>query len=81
MVTEFIRLTPLVVQLFFVYFTFTQFTALQVGIVARVLSALIPAAATPLTLLAVQFWIAAVGAWALRYGRWLLKPRADGQPG
>lgn len=33
MVTEFIRLTPLVVQLFFVYFTFTQFTALQVGIV------------------------------------------------
>ncbi|MBL8317198.1 MAG: NnrS family protein [Burkholderiaceae bacterium] len=58
-----------------------MFWALQVGIVARVLSALIPAAATPLTLLAVQFWIAAVGAWALRYGRWLLKPRADGQPG
>jgi uncharacterized protein involved in response to NO len=58
-----------------------MFWALQVGIVARVLAALLPAASTPLTLLAVQFWIAAVGAWALRYGRWLLKPRVDGQPG
>jgi uncharacterized protein involved in response to NO len=58
-----------------------MFWALQVGIVARVLAALIPAVGTPLTLLAVQFWIAAVGAWALRYGRWLLKPRVDGQPG
>lgn len=58
-----------------------MFWALQVGIVARVLAALIPAAATPLTLLAAQFWIAAVGAWSLRYGRWLLKPRVDGQPG
>lgn len=58
-----------------------MFWALQVGIVARVLAALIPAAATPLTLLAAQFWIGAVGAWTLRYGRWLLKPRADGLPG
>lgn len=58
-----------------------MFWALQVGIVARVLAALIPAAATPLTLFAVQFWIAAVGAWTLRYGRWLLKPRVDGLPG
>jgi uncharacterized protein involved in response to NO len=58
-----------------------MFWALQVGIVARVLAALIPAAATPLTLLAAQFWIAAVGAWTLRYGRWLLKPRVDGLPG
>lgn len=58
-----------------------MFWALQVGIVARVLAALIPAAATPLTLLAAQFWVGAVGAWTLRYGSWLLKPRVDGQPG
>ena len=32
MVTEFIRLTPLVVQLLFAYFLLPQFTALQIGI-------------------------------------------------
>ncbi len=58
-----------------------MFWALQAGVVLRVLAALLPAAATPLTLLAVQFWIGAVGAWTLRYGRWLLKPRIDGRPG
>jgi uncharacterized protein involved in response to NO len=57
------------------------FWALQVGVVCRVLAALWPAAQVPFTLLAAQFWLAAVCAWALRYGRWLLKPRVDGQPG
>lgn len=33
MVTEFIRLTPLVVQLLFAYFLLPQFSALQIGIV------------------------------------------------
>ncbi|EOM78295.1 ectoine/hydroxyectoine ABC transporter permease subunit EhuD [Rhodococcus rhodnii] len=32
-VTEFIRLTPLVVQLLFVYYTFSSFSALQIGVV------------------------------------------------
>ena len=46
----------------------------RVGVLrGRVVAALVPAASTPLTLLTVQFWIAAVGAWALRYGRWLLR--------
>jgi len=57
------------------------FWALQAGVVLRVLAALWPAAQVPLTLLAAQFWVAAVGAWALRYGRWLLQPRVDGNPG
>jgi uncharacterized protein involved in response to NO len=48
-----------------------MFWVLQGAIVLRVVAALAPAATTPLTLLAVQFWIAAFGAWALRYGRWL----------
>jgi uncharacterized protein involved in response to NO len=50
-------------------------------VLLRVLAALWPLAATPFTLLSVQFFVASVGAWALRYGRWLLQPRADGQLG
>jgi uncharacterized protein involved in response to NO len=57
------------------------FWALQVGVVCRVVAALWPTAQVPFTLLAAQFWLAAVCAWALRYGRWLLEPRIDGQPG
>ncbi|MBI5256834.1 MAG: NnrS family protein [Burkholderiales bacterium] len=58
-----------------------MFWALQAGVVARVAAALLPAAGTPLTLFAAQCWLAAVGAWALRYGRWFLQPRVDGRPG
>ncbi len=57
------------------------FWALQLGVMARVAAALLPAAATPLTLFAAQCWLAAVGAWALRYGRWFLQPRLDGRIG
>lgn len=57
------------------------FWVLQLGVVARVTAALWPAAGTPLTLLAAQAWLAAMGAWAWRYGRWMLAPRADGRPG
>lgn len=61
--------------------TWMMFWALQAGVVARVLAALVPAAGTPLTLFAAQCWLAAMGAWALRHGRWFLAPRVDGQPG
>jgi uncharacterized protein involved in response to NO len=57
------------------------FWTLQAAVLLRVLAALWPLAATPFTLLAAQFFVASVGAWTLRYGRWLLQPRADGQPG
>lgn len=61
--------------------TWMMFWALQAGIVARVVAALVPAAATPLTLFAAQCWFAAMAAWAVRHGRWFLAPRLDGQPG
>lgn len=58
-----------------------MFWVLQVGIAARLAAALWPALGTPLTLFAAQCWLAALGAWSLRYGRWFLRPRADGRPG
>lgn len=57
------------------------FWAAQVAVAARVGAALIAPAAATLTLLAAQFWLAACAGWALRYGRWFLTPRADGNPG
>ncbi len=53
---------------------------LQVGVLARVLGSLWPAAATPLILAAALLWLAVTVAWALRYGRWLGQARADGRP-
>ena len=58
-----------------------MFWVLQAGVLCRVWAAMWPSVQLPLTLLAAHFWVAAVVAWALRYGRWLLKPRLDGQPG
>lgn len=58
-----------------------MFWVLQVAVLARVAAALWPVASTPLTLLAAQFWFAAFGAWALRYGRWFGQPRVDGRAG
>jgi uncharacterized protein involved in response to NO len=58
-----------------------MFWTLQLGVLCRVVAALWPPASVPFTLLAALCWGAAVCAWALRYGRWLLKPRVDGQPG
>ena len=40
-----------------------------------------PTGLPPFTLLAAHLWVASLVAWALRYGRWLLKPRSDGQAG
>lgn len=51
-----------------------MFWVLQAGVVARVFAALWPVAGTHLTLLAAQCWLAAVGAWAVRTGRWMLRP-------
>ncbi len=54
-----------------------MFWALQAGVVARLAATLVPAAGTPLTLFAAQCWLAAMGAWAVRHGRWFLAPRVD----
>jgi len=61
--------------------TWLIFWALQVAVLARVVAALWPAAGTPFTLLAAQFWLAAMGAWALRHGPWYGQPRVDGGAG
>ena len=57
------------------------FWTLQLGVLCRVVATLWPPSPVPFTLLAALCWGMAVCAWALRYGRWLLKPRVDGQPG
>lgn len=58
---------------------------LQAAVLLRVLAALWPAAhasvVTALMLLAVLAWTAATTGWALRYGGWFGRPRADGRPG
>jgi uncharacterized protein involved in response to NO len=52
-----------------------MFWVLQLGVMSRVFAALWPLAGTHLTLLAVQCWLAAMGAWAWRTGRWMLQAR------
>lgn len=54
---------------------------LQSAVVLRVIAALWPAEATPLTVLAVLAWATATAGWALRYGSWFGRPRIDGRPG
>jgi uncharacterized protein involved in response to NO len=62
-----------------------MFWVLQLAVLARVaaavMSALWPVMATPLTLLAMQAWVAAMLAWAIRHARWYGRVRADGRPG
>lgn len=53
----------------------------QAGVLLRVLAALFPVAATPLTLLALQFWAVAAVTWAVRHGRWFGLARPDGGAG
>ncbi|MCW5640427.1 MAG: NnrS family protein [Rubrivivax sp.] len=53
----------------------------QCAVLLRVVAALWPAAATPLSLSAATAWLAGCGGWALRYGNWLGRPRVDGRPG
>lgn len=54
---------------------------LHVAALARVLAALWPAGATPLTLLAALAWATVCVGWAVRYGNWFGRIRADGKPG
>jgi uncharacterized protein involved in response to NO len=54
---------------------------LQTAVLLRVLAALWPAAATPLTLFGVLAWAAATAGWAIRYGGWFGRPRVDGRAG
>jgi uncharacterized protein involved in response to NO len=55
--------------------------AVQLAAVARVLSALWPDVPVALLLFAAGAWAAAAAGWALRYGNWMGRPRADGRPG
>lgn len=57
------------------------FWTLQAAVLLRLASALWPAAGMPLLQAAVAAWATAMLGWALRYGRWLGRPRADGRPG
>ena len=57
------------------------FWTLQLAVVLRLAGALWPPAAAPLLLAAVGAWVLAMLGWALRYGNWLGRPRADGRPG
>jgi uncharacterized protein involved in response to NO len=54
---------------------------LQTAVLLRVLAALWPVAATPLTLFGVLAWAAATAGWAIRYGGWFGRPRVDGRAG
>jgi len=57
------------------------FWVLQIAVLLRLAGALWPAASAPLLLAAAAAWAVAMSGWALRYGRWLGRPRADGRPG
>lgn len=57
------------------------FWVLQLAVLLRLAAAVWPASAAGLQLLAVQFWLAALAAWALRHGPWLLQARVDGGRG
>lgn len=59
----------------------TLYWVLQSAVLLRVVAALWPAVATAFTLLAVAAWSAATVGWALRYGTWFGRARADGRPG
>ncbi|MDH4060885.1 MAG: NnrS family protein [Aquincola sp.] len=57
------------------------YLAVHVAAVLRVAASLRHAAGTALTLVAVAAWALGCIGWALRYGSWLGRPRADGRPG
>ena len=54
---------------------------LQVAVVVRLWAVLWPGSGSWSLPIAAVLWLAAVGGWALRYGRWYGRPRADGKPG
>lgn len=62
-------------------FVWGLYGTLQLGVLLRVVAALWPEAPAGLALAAVAAWSVAAVGWALRYGRWLGRPRIDGRPG
>jgi uncharacterized protein involved in response to NO len=54
---------------------------LQVTVSARVAAAVWPGSAAIVLPAAAAGWLAIAATWALRHGRWLGQPRADGRPG
>ena len=57
------------------------FWLLQAAVLLRLGAALWPAGPVALLPLAALLWAACMVGWALRYGRWFGRPRADGRPG
>ena len=61
------------------------FWVLQAAVLARVVAAVLAASgiegAMSLIAAAAVAWCAVCAAWAIRYGRWYGRPRADGRPG
>jgi uncharacterized protein involved in response to NO len=57
------------------------YLALHAAAVLRVAASLWPEASNALTLAAAAAWALGCIGWALRYGSWLGRPRADGRPG
>jgi uncharacterized protein involved in response to NO len=62
-------------------FALMLYLAVHAAAALRVAASLWPAAAQALTLAAVLAWALGCIGWALRYGDWLGRPRADGRPG
>lgn len=57
------------------------FWTLQAAVLLRLAATLWPTANVALLVAAVTAWGVAMVGWALRYGGWLGRPRADGRPG
>lgn len=57
------------------------FWGLQVAVVLRLSAIVWPAQSGWLLLGGATAWLAVMGGWALRYGRWYGLPRVDGRPG
>jgi len=58
-----------------------QYALLQLAVVLRLVAALAPAASARWLPWAALAWLGVAGVWAVRHGRWLGAPRADGRPG
>jgi uncharacterized protein involved in response to NO len=62
-------------------FVWRLFWVLQAAVLLRVAAALWPEGPVALLPLAALAWAACMVGWAVRYGRWFGRPRADGRPG
>jgi uncharacterized protein involved in response to NO len=62
-------------------FVWALFWLLQMAVVLRIAAAAPLDSALQVTLAAAVVWAAVLTAWALRYGAWYGRPRADGRPG